>query len=141
MSVLCRYCGNRVASVASLAGHYRRKHPERATAGGRAAGHGTGLNPPRAASRIGPDGGFQRVSDSAYIAALERGRLAEAEGQQEGGVAPFAAQPDARFPQWGRWLLVAGLIAFVLIFIPDSDGGGRAASDLVSNYQPEGNGQ
>ena len=32
MSILCRYCGKRVASRASLAGHYRRKHPDRVPA-------------------------------------------------------------------------------------------------------------
>jgi hypothetical protein len=145
MSILCRYCGNRVASLASLPGHYRRKHPERVTArSGIAPIHRTGqwaLSVPAVPQRAGiAPGATERVSDSAYIAMLERKR--KAESQHAKNVESVAAKPNGRpvKSDWSFWVLV-GIVVIVFLFASDSGSGARKDSRLVSTYQPEGTGQ
>lgn len=139
MSVLCRYCGNRVASVASLAGHYRRKHPERVQVRPslRIGYPVLSVTGPTRSSGIAPHGAINGLSDAAYIA-----RLAKMESE---GNALLPVETDAQGPSttplsWWPWALF-GAVCFFFALAPDSGSSRDADAGLVSTYQPEGDGQ
>jgi hypothetical protein len=143
MSVTCRFCGNRVASLASLPGHYRRQHPElRPASSGAMSALQTGprsspdLAPCQRAG-IAPGRAVKRLPDGAYVALQERKRMAES--QRAKNVEPVAAKPNGRpvKSDWSFWVLV-GIVVIVFLFASDSGSGARKDSRLVSTYQPEG---
>lgn len=136
MSVLCRFCGNRVASAGALPGHYRRKHPEHVPAirtGLRAAQGHEGRQRAGIAQRAATKG----LSDAAYVA-----QMAVMQSVEESSL-PVEADAEkpasARF-SWWPWALFAA-VCFFLALSPDSDSSGHADLGLVSSYQPEGDGQ
>lgn len=138
MGVLCRYCGNRVASVASLAGHYRRKHPERVPArrGLRAGYPALPVTGPHQPGGIASHTATKGLSDSAYIA-----RLAEIQGSEKPSLPmEIEAGKGSSAAWWLPWALLAA-VWFFFAFSSDSGSGERADSGLLSTYQPHGDGQ
>lgn len=132
MSVLCRYCGNRVASAGSLAGHYRRKHPERV--GPRPAIRAEYPASPVAGPR---QSSGRRLSDAAYVASLaEMGRIEKPTPQPE--LSAGASKESSL--AWWPWLLLL-LAGIIFVLVPDSGEEGGGKSGLLSTYQPERDGQ
>lgn len=134
MSLFCDFCGTRVSSRASLAGHLRRKHPERVPAirTGLWAAQGSET---RQRARIAAGALVKGLSDSAYVAWLNE------TAANEIPASPVATEPEKRnFWRWMPLLIVAGLFVAVL-FSPDSSSDGHSDWGLVSTYQPEGDGE
>lgn len=130
MSVHCDLCGKRVSSLASLSGHYRRKHPQRAAARSDAM-HAlpTGQN-----TATGPEP-QQRASEG------PRGYLGTHGAPVADPPASGAGEPDVSgWAIWG-WLLLLAFLAVALFAQGGDSGGEHGDSRLASSYRPEGDGQ
>ncbi|MGC1105479.1 MAG: hypothetical protein WA876_02995 [Candidatus Acidiferrales bacterium] len=135
MTVHCNLCGKRISSLASLSGHYRRKHSGGAPAIRTGIGAATAFGP-RQSSGIARGAAKTGISDAAYIAALpesESGKKSISEPESSAGMAKESSL------DWWPWLLLLGYVTFALL--PDSGKDGGSDSGLLSTYQPEGDGQ
>lgn len=123
MPINCQKCGVRVASLASLRGHFRRRHPD---AEGPVNEHPLAFRPSDSIPRAFLPAERQTYRQIAWNALPESDR---AKFRSEHGLRA------ALKPSRGIWLVMLGFVAVCLIFLfwPKV---GTVDSRLVSRYRP-----
>lgn len=120
MSIHCECCGKRVATLASLRGHYRRRHPSAPVQRG-AGVAGTGWR-----------------SDGEYV---RRVSSAPPSGERKGQQEPKPAAVSPATPKWDWfWWGALAVSLFLMVSFPESGAGSGGDASLLSTYQPEGDG-